>query len=269
MLVPRYPVVGFWLEMMLRTARRTLLLYRPKFGSSPEARKTINPRPVTPGPCWPSVQSPFSVCVFARYCKPLSYSSRTSRGTASPMRALGGWALTGAMPPTKTSPTARIRDMLGLLSASPSCALLLGRRRPIRGFIGLVFFVRQLAGLAEKRLQSLELVELPAHDLPLRIVEERLQFLFRKPAELIHDEIILCGLTRLSGRLRLVHQKGDELPPLCIPQRHPLFEDGDRKLHRGTVMKRSAFPGNHPVPCELVVGERVAERFDQERIDTE
>ena len=55
-------------------------------------RHTINPMPVTPGPCSPPppVQSPFSDCVVARNCKPRSYISRTSRGTTSPMRVLGG-----------------------------------------------------------------------------------------------------------------------------------------------------------------------------------
>ena len=38
------------------------------------------PAPARP----PPVQSPFSVCVAARYCRPRSYISRTSRGTTSP-----------------------------------------------------------------------------------------------------------------------------------------------------------------------------------------
>src|SRR5947209_2471495 len=86
------PVWASWDEMMLRSALRTWLLYGPKFGSSPEARKTITAMPVMPGPCWPPCQSPWSVCVRARYCRPWSYISRTSRGTRSPARAAGNWA---------------------------------------------------------------------------------------------------------------------------------------------------------------------------------
>src|SRR5438552_11662306 len=140
---------------MLRSALRTLLLYRPKFGSSPEARKAINPRPVTPGPCWPPVQSPFSVCVLTRYCKPLSYSSRTSRGTPSPIRAFSGCAPAPDTPPNKTSARASIRDMNGLLSARPSGSSLgyvLGYHRQPLEPIGLTVLVRPQALLSEERL---------------------------------------------------------------------------------------------------------------------
>ena len=53
--------------------------------------------PVVPGPFSPPPpgQSPFSDCVFARYCKPRSYISRTSRGTASPKRDVGICAAAG------------------------------------------------------------------------------------------------------------------------------------------------------------------------------
>src|SRR2546428_179569 len=116
MLLPKYPVFPFWLEMMLRTARRTLVPYKPKFGSSPEARNTINPRPVIPGPFWPPGQSPFGDWVYAKNGGLLSYTPRTWGGAASPMRAFGGWALAPAGPPNMTSPTASLRDLHYLFS---------------------------------------------------------------------------------------------------------------------------------------------------------
>ncbi len=45
MALPMMPVLASWELMMLRSALRTLLLYGPKLGSSPEARKTIKHHP--------------------------------------------------------------------------------------------------------------------------------------------------------------------------------------------------------------------------------
>ena len=96
--MPMMPVPASCEVIRLRSSdRRTWLLYSPKLGSSPEARKTMSPSPTGPGPSSypPPVQSPFSVCFAARYCRPRSYISRTSRGTTSPNFVAGIWARLG------------------------------------------------------------------------------------------------------------------------------------------------------------------------------
>src|SRR6516165_9041585 len=116
MLVPMIPVLASWDVIIARNARRTLLLYNPKLGSSPEARKTMSPRPTGPGPSSypPPVHSPLSFCLAARYCRPRSYISRTSRGTTSPNLVPGGCAPTrGAKSqnnPTIVTPIASLSE---------------------------------------------------------------------------------------------------------------------------------------------------------------
>src|SRR5262245_22291650 len=252
--------------MMLRTARRTLLLYSPKFGSSPEARKAINPRPVTPGPCCPPVQSPFSVCVFTRYCRPLSYSSRTSRGTPSPIRAFGGWALAPARLPNRTSPTASVRDMDRLLSGHrPRASLLQGRRPRLAGSVGLIVFVRDHAGFSQLRLHRLVLSQLLPQCVPLPVVEQHLQLLLRKPAEVNQDAVTVVRV-RPPRRLHFVRQQGDEPPPLHVIPAHAAFEQQDRRFDGGAVTSRTALPSHRVVSRELLVGQGVGQRFVQQRI---
>src|SRR5208337_1592157 len=219
-----------------RSDLRTWLLYCPKLGSSPEARKTSSPRPTGPGPSsyTPPVHSPLSVCFEARNCKPRSYISRTSRGTTSPNFAPGTGDCARHAEPERPARRARamamiprVKFMAGVLSrlrllSGLRCRHLYldvrGRCEDLRwklpGHGSPPRWLNYLEG-RKKPLDSQELLH-PSHLIqlaieqgPLPVLEQRLELGLGNLAGLVHHEVVIV-LSKPGRGLGLAHDQFHE-----------------------------------------------------------
>src|SRR5688572_28877731 len=132
-------------------------------------------RPVTPGP-WvlrppapaaPPPQSPDSPCVAARYCRPRSYISRTSRGMTSPWcTAGGGWAVAAGAAASATASAHPNREA----GRGPPAPRVLAREHAIDPptLLPLVGrLVGEVAVPGERRLEPPRVVEVDLDQAPL------------------------------------------------------------------------------------------------------